>query len=197
MDNQNLRTLGLQKKSRKGLAKQNSGTTSNTAEHAIKVYGMKLNWWRFDGFHRIISSTQQISSKITNQCRHCLHCRRKNIATQQRSVLLAMPSNPQSPHPPPPFQRKEAQLSPTNLYQPFSPPAIKEPLPFNNLSCKSGVPSFALTTSLARCRSLGFDAPEISARFDRGLGRGKVLILNRSSKVAGSDIDIDIQTWMW
>ena len=55
-------------------------------------------------------------------------------------------------------------------------PASKGPLPFNNLSCKSGVPSFALTTSLARCRSLGFDAPEISARFDRGLGRGKVLI---------------------
>ena len=40
-------------------------------------------------------------------------CRKKSTPTQQRSVLLAMPSNPQTP-PPSPFPKKEAQLSPTN-----------------------------------------------------------------------------------
>ena len=37
---------------------------------------------------------------------------KKTRPTQQRSVLLAMPSNPQSPHPPSPFQRKRYNFHP-------------------------------------------------------------------------------------
>lgn len=86
----------------------------------------------------------------------------KKYATKQRIVLLAVPYNPHT-HPPSP-EKKEEQLSPPT---PTIVTRIEEPLPFNNLSCKSGVPSFALTTSLARCRSLHaiFLTPGISARF--------------------------------
>lgn len=104
-------------------------------------------------------------------------CRKKSTATKQRSVLLAVPSNPQSPHPPPPSKERGTTFThqplPNHSHHQHPRDLCLSTICLANQAFHHSLwpPLWHVAVALG-----GFLAPEIKSRFDRGLGRGKGLM---------------------
>lgn len=108
MDNQNLRALGLPPKKipkRPCKTKQWHNIQYHWTCYQSLWNEVELVWWRWFPSQQILHPANFFENyQSMSSLPH--FCRKKSTPTKQRIVLLAMPSNPQSPHPPSPFPKK-------------------------------------------------------------------------------------------